>query len=142
MTVVIPEDGNNDQADDSAQAAAVAEGAAGVRAEQAAEAAEDATVAAELAVSAARANEETAAGTAEAAMIAENSATEAGAARDAVLVALNAQTAALSSLTEELRLQREGSQQQAAAPVTPTKRTPDRAPAKRGKLRDRYYGKG
>jgi hypothetical protein len=54
---------------------------------------------------------------------------------------LTAQTAALSSLTEELRLQREGADQQAAAPVTKPSRTPDRPPANRGKLRDRYYGR-
>jgi len=141
MTVVIPDEGEHDYSEESEHAAAVAEGAATVRAEQAAEAAEDATVAADLAVSAARANEETAAGTAEAAAVAENSATDAQAARDAVLQALNAQTVALSSLTEELRLQREGSN--SAGPEVPTKpkRTPDRPPSGGKKFRDRYYGR-
>ena len=139
MTVVIPE-GDPAETEESAHAAAVAEGAAIVHEENAEDAAAEAAAAAAVATEAAAANLETAAGTADAAFVAESSAADAGAARDAVLEALTAQTAALSSLTEELRMSRE----QAATPVTPaapTKQKADRAPKERKGLGSRYYGR-
>lgn len=140
MTVVIPE-GEGGETEESAHAAAVSEGAAEVRQEQAAEAAAEAEQAAEVATEAAAINIATAEGTAEAAAVAEDSANEAGAARDAVLEALNAQTIALSSLTEELRASREQSTA-SPTPAKPKKAKADRPPAEgKSGFRARYYGR-
>lgn len=92
---------------EAAHEAAVAEGATAVNAEQAAEAAAEATAAAEIALAAAEANIEAGAAIESGVASAESSAVDAMVSAEMVHEALAAQTAAITALTDELKLQRE-----------------------------------
>lgn len=134
VTVEVPDSGD---ATESQHDAAVAEGAAEVHAEQAEEAAEEAEVAAAVAQAAAAENMAAAEAVVEAAASAEGHAAVAGVASDAVLNALEAQTAAINRLVDTMETQ-------AAAAKTPepvAKPKPDTPPAKaRRGFGARYYG--
>jgi hypothetical protein len=125
VTVEAGGEGGEVIADESARMAAVAEGASSVNAGIAAQAAGEAQEAAEAALSAAQANIESGAVVGEAAGQAREAAAEAASYAEMTLQALNAQTAAITALTEELRASR-----QPAAP--PEKRKPKRDREPRG----------
>jgi hypothetical protein len=135
-TVVIPdaeEDGGT--AAESAREAAVAEGAAQVRLEQAEEAANEAEAAAEVALEAAKANIEAGGAVAEATMAAEGAAQQATVSAEMVHEALQAQTAAIAALTEELKASHK---QQMPAEQTKTAPKTDKPP---GQQSHWYYKK-
>lgn len=139
--VTIVDDAGEDAGEESEHAAAVAEGAAGVHEEHAAEAAERA----EGAVSAVEAAGELAADAAmESAVSAQEAATSAESAAilgSEIRDAMNANTAALSLLTEEIRA---NAAAQSSPAVQPEKSTPapkDKPPAAGKKtFRSRYFG--
>lgn len=112
----------------SAHAAAVAEGATAVQAELAAEAAGEAKAAAEVALGAAAANMEAGLAVEQATVTAEGAAQQATVSAEMVHEALQAQTAAITALTEQMAADRK-----AAAPPEGKRRAPrDREPGSGG----------
>lgn len=135
VVVTGEDDQGNPAPAQSAHEAAVAEGAAGVRGEQAAESAAEAKAAAEVAIAAAEANAQTAA-------VAEEAAAQsaANAAASAVtLEMIHEQQAAmlqgLSALSEELKASRKP-----AAPKPQSTAAPDQPPARRQNFLERRVG--
>lgn len=135
--VVVHEDEAESVEVQSAHDAAVAEGAAEVHEEQAEEHADEARAAAEVAAQAAQANIAAVGEASEAAEVATSAATVAADAESRVVEAIQAQSAVIQSLLDEVRASREA----AARPVpekTPSK--PDKPPARKG-FGHRYYGR-
>ena len=97
-------------ATESAHAAAVAEGMTAVQADQAAESAEKAEAAAAVALEAAAANAAVAEAVIEAEAKAETSAEAAEVTAEMLMEALQAQTASIAALTEELHASRKAAQ--------------------------------
>lgn len=114
------------------------EGIAEVHAEEAGENAAAAELAAQAAINAAEMNAAVADDVASAEIVAGAAADEAGAARDAVLVALNGQTAAIESLVAELRTARETPPAAAPPKEKATPAPSDKPPARKPRFRDRY----
>lgn len=135
--VIVHEDEDESIEIQSAHDAAVAEGAAEVHEEQAEEHAAEAAAAAEVAAQAAQANIAAVGEAAEAAEVATSAATIAAEAESRIVEAVQAQSAMIQSLVDELRAGRES----AAATPTPEKpsKTADKPPKRRG-LGHRYYG--
>jgi hypothetical protein len=127
--VVISEGDSSDlgTAEGSAHAAAVAEGATAVQAEQAQQAAEEAKAAAEMALSAAQANIESGLEVQAASAAAQDSAHVSAALADEIRGALQAQSAAIAALTEQFDKHRK-----ALAPDKPSRSKPDREPGSGG----------
>jgi hypothetical protein len=136
--VIVHEDEGQEIEDQSAHDAAVAEGAAEVHEEHAEESADEARAAAEVAASAAQANIEAVGMAAEAAQAAEGAAGVAVEAESRVVEAIQAQSAVIASLVDELKASREAAASK-PEPDKPTK-TADKPPSKRG-LGHRYYGR-
>lgn len=136
--VIVREDEDTDLEDQAAHDAAVSEGAAEVHEEQAEEHADEARAAAEVAAQAAQANIEAVGQAAEAAAVAEGAAEVATDAESRVVEAIQAQSAVIASLVDELRAGREAAQAK-PQPDKPAK-TADKPPARRG-FGQRYYGR-
>ena len=140
--VIISEDEEDEGLEDVAvQAAAVQQGVATVRAEQAAEAAAAAEVAAEMAGSAVGTTVEASAQAQEAAQVAVEGANVSVAAVEALTAAIERQSALLESMQQNM------SQAQVSPPVPAErkKKTADRVPETQSKKKrtfaDRYYGR-
>lgn len=136
--VIVQEDTDDSVEVQSAHDAAVSEGAAEVHEEQAEEHAAEAAAAAEVAAQAAQANIAAVGEAAEAAEVATSAAAVSVEAESRIVEAVQAQSAVIQSLVDELRAGRES----AAAQPTPEKppKTADKPPAKRG-FGHRYYGR-
>ena len=118
--------------------AAKAAGAAEVHQEDAEEAAAEAEAAAEVAIAAATANTENIGRAEEAAARAEESANAANSGAHAVAEAINAQTAVLQSLLDQMATPKESPTED----KEPVKKTPDKPPAasKKGRVARAYFG--
>lgn len=114
------------------------EGIAEVHAAEAGEQAQTAEEAAQAAINAAEMNAALAGDVVDAGVVAGQAASEATEARDAVLVALNAQTEALNSLVTELRTARETPAAAAAPSKKETTPPSDKPPTRKPKFADRY----
>lgn len=136
--VIVREDEDAEIEDQAAHDAAVSEGAAEVHEEHAEESADEARAAAEAAAMAAQANIEAVGQAAEAAEVAEGAAGVAVEAESRVVEAVQAQSAVIQSLVDELRASREAAAT-TPQPETPAK-TPDKPPSRKG-FGHRYYGR-
>ncbi len=137
--VIVHEDEDQGVEVASAHDAAVAEGAAEVHEEQAEEHADEARAAAEVAASAAQANIESVGQAAEAAEVATGAAEIATEAESRIVEAVQAQSAVIQSLVDELRAGREAATAKPPTPEKPAK-TADKPPERRG-FGHRYYGR-
>lgn len=136
--ITTDDDGDVLPAAESAHVAAVAEGAAAVQSEHAAESAGKAEMAAEAAIQAAQANVAAGAEAVAAAASAGESASAAAVSAEMMHQAITAQTAAISALVEELRTSRKsGPRPDGDAPKVKPDKTPGQSSDRR---RHWYYG--